>query len=278
MTSDLIPAFRDWMRAENFSPRTRDSYADLVARTDAELPYGIERALEAELVRWFGYDTDGAERIWSANTRRTYYDALSCFYQWATRPGKELLSYNPLAGIRRPKADHGLPRVPAEEHVRAILAGTSDPVRTLALIATYSGLRCIELARLDRRDITEQTLTVRKGKGNRGRAIKTHAEVWRAVRHLPDGLVVEHVGGRADERWISRTCWGAFRRAGAPTSMHRLRVRLATMLRAAGYDLDVVQEILGHASIETTRIHYARVPDGECRQAIDSLPVVDAAA
>lgn len=52
---------------------------------------------------------------------------------------------------------------------------------------------------------------------------------------------------------------------------HDLRHTSATWLRQGGAPLEVVQRVLGHASITTTQ-RYAHVDDGEVRNALASLP------
>lgn len=48
---------------------------------------------------------------------------------------------------------------------------------------------------------------------------------------------------------------------------HTLRHRFATRMRAADVQLDVIQELLGHASVDTTRI-YTAVPHRSARAAV----------
>lgn len=52
---------------------------------------------------------------------------------------------------------------------------------------------------------------------------------------------------------------------------HMLRRTFATTLRRRGSSLDVVASILGHASLDTTRRHYASHSDEQRKQAMDSF-------
>lgn len=281
---DLIEAHANWERAGGHSPRTVSDRRALLYRFDAELrdiqhsggdvACGIEGALPTELQAILG-DED-----WSASTRETYWYCLWSFYTWATAGPRPILSYNPMVEmLKPPPAPRGEPRPLTRPQVEKILTEAASPFRELATIAICSGYRCVELARLRREDCTPDELRVRRGKGNRKRAVPCHPAAWAIIEPLPAGLIAEHLGAHPDPRWISiRAAVHFTRDLGMPgVSMHRLRHTTATWMRAAGADQFLIRKVMGHSSAAYTQI-YTGVDDEECRQAVRALTLPIAAA
>jgi integrase len=178
-----------------------------------------------------------------------------------------------MATMKRPRARRGSPRPLSARELEIVLTRAVQPYRMCALIAYEAGLRCCEIAGLHKADVGEDDVYIRKAKGGGSATVPGRpAMLIEAIRDLPDGLLVEAVGGVADARWISIRSAVYFRRSlGLPgVSMHRLRHSYAKRLRDAGHDLFVVQRQLRHQSVQSTQI-YAGATDEECRQAVRGL-------
>ena len=167
--------------------------------------------------------------------------------------------------------DDGLPAGPPGDRV-----GDDDPpgasprdVRDDAVLELLygSGMRVAELCGLDvdDLDLARGVVTV-TGKGAKERLVLVHDTCVAAVRAWMDGprstmatsgspggaLFYNGRGNRLGTRDVRRIL---DRRSPVPTHPHALRHSFATHLLDGGADLRVVQELLGHASLQTTQVY-----------------------
>lgn len=225
------------------------------------------------------------DRNLAASSTRALLVSLRGFYRWLQREG--LAVADPTALVDRPKVPARLPR-PAPDREIARLVTTSDvQLRALFAVMACAGLRCIECSRLDWRDVDFGAGTVIvNGKGQKERLISLSTDVLAALAALrlasgsPNGAVFVGPSGRRLRNWrVSQKVNQAIHAAGYTTTAHQLRHRCATAaLRVPGADLMDVRELLGHASVATTEIYTACLPE---RTAATSralnLPRIDAA-
>ena len=130
-----------------------------------------------------------------------------------------------------------------------------------------SGLRVSELCRLDLADLDlgRRRVTV-TGKGDKQRMVPLSEAAVESVRGWlgsgraamagpetpPAAVFLNTRGRRATPRDVRRLL---DRRSAHPTHPHALRHTFATHLLDGGADLRVVQELLGHASLQTTQVY-----------------------
>lgn len=266
--TDLIADYLEWLRQRGQSTRTIDARRDILTRAHTDLPHGLPAATADELAAWLYRDS------WSAGTRETYHGAIRSWYVWACQPDDPRLDFDPSALLPRPARPRRLPRPVTDDQLRRILTEAADPYRLWSLLAAYAGLRCIEIAGLDRTDITRRAITIRRGKGGRPGVVPTHPAIWTAVAPLPPGpLAVTDRGDRASAQWVSiRTALHFRRQLGMPgVALHRLRHWCGTEVYRRTRDIRVTQELLRHASPATTA-GYTLVDDEERVAAIHALP------
>jgi integrase/recombinase XerC len=214
--------------------------------------------------------------------------ALRAFYAFLHRT--DVLPSNPAKLVRAPRRDRDLPGYLTREQAdslfdkempRACTSGSTIAVRQWALVELiYScGLRLAEVQRLDVGDVDLNDLKKRSvrvlGKGDKERIVPLGTQAaealsaYMAIRSElatrggepragdADALFLSVRGHRLSRRQIQRTVTEALRlvAGGERLSTHSLRHTFATHLLDGGADLVSVKEMLGHASLSTTRVY-----------------------
>jgi integrase len=196
---------------------------------------------------------------WGAETRRSYRAAIRSFYSWGVAANR--LERSPAVYLPPVQPPVALPRPTPEPVLRLAVLRATERVRLMILISGESGLRRAELARLHTDDIAGDTLRVH-GKGGRERYVPISETVQQLLDLVERGWVFPgqidgHLSPAHVGKLLSRTL-------GAGWTGHTLRHRCASVAYAAQRDLRAVQQLLGHARIETT-VRYTAVPDGALR-------------
>ena len=190
-----------------------------------------------------------------------------------------MLHANPAADLELPrKPARILPRSLAPDEVRALLElpDTSDPlgIRDRAILETFygTGIRRSELARINVDDIDRSRglLFVRQGKGAKDRVVPLgeHARRWisryiEETRPLLDAgvagraLFISGYGQRLSSGYVGNWVRRLMVQAGVsyPGSCHLIRHACATHMLENGADIRYIQQLLGHARLDTTQIY-----------------------
>lgn len=187
---------------------------------------------------------------WSPNTRRSAGAAIRSFLRWAHREGHDgLPSADVVILARAPK---GLPRPAAAEAIRAALAAAEPRVQLMIRLAAGCGLRRAEVAAVHTRDWRPGVLVV-TGKGGKTREVPVPATLDEQLAAAPVGYLFP---GSCDGH-LSADRVGRLVAAALPGNLtaHTLRHRFATTVYEREHDLLALADMLGHESIETTRIY-----------------------
>lgn len=209
-------------------------------------------------------------------TRYHYVSAIHCFYVWAIKRGG-MATEDPTDDIDRPKLRRSLPRPIADSDLEDALASSVSHYRVWFTCAAYAGMRCAEIAGLQREDVLVDVNRVRVlGKGARERVIPMHPLVREALTSWPTQRGSTHLfirpnGGPWPAQQLSRNANLYLHDLGIEATMHQLRHWFGTRaLRASGGNLRVVQELMGHANPSTTAI-YTAFADEEAEVAVADL-------
>ncbi len=286
---ELLEAYSRYLTAErNLSPYTLRNY-----RSDLQ---DFARYLEAEE----GADLLAVDRQmlrrYLARLREAGVAAASIgrkvstvrsFYRYLVREGH--LPADPLAAVRGPKREFRLPTVLTKEHLTALIeaadADTPQGLRDRAILElTYAaGVRLSEAVGMDVAsvDLGERTARV-WGKGRKERVVLMGEPAAEALRRYltqarpklarggETALFVNRDGGRLSGRSVQLIVRRHALRAGLDQRVfpHLLRHSFATHMLDGGAELRVVQELLGHASANTTQI-YTHVTEERQRHVYD---------
>lgn len=261
-----VPAIEDFAAAlrAGGAPKTtvatRLSHVRRVARVFGGSPWDV--APDA-LVQWAG------RQDWAAETRRSYRASLRAFWSWAVV--SQRTSCNAAAALPTVKPSPPRPRPAPEIVYREALARADTRAHLILRLAAEAGLRRAEVAQCHRRDVVDDLAghsLVVHGKGGRQRVVPLSAALAAELRGFcPRGYVFPgNDGGHLSPRWVGKLVTQLL--PGAHT-MHALRHRFATRAYAVDRDVFAVQELLGHASADTTR-RYVALPGDSLRRTVEA--------
>ncbi len=261
-----------WMTLHGMSARTIEARQHWLYRLHDRLPHGLLYASSDELIAAM---TEMANaKNWGRQSKATYGRHTRGFYRWAIQVGR-LAPPDPSEALPRPSVPARPPRPVTDEQLTVVLARARTPYRIWVLLAAFAGLRCVEIARLSREDMTETGITIRAGKGDKPAWIPMHPLIWDAVRDLPPGPIAYRAdnGQPATERYISYT-WSGYARYhfGEAMGLHRFRHWFGTNALKGCGNVRTVQTLLRHASIASTAV-YTQVSDMELVKAVENLTI-----
>ena len=258
-----------------------ERFAEWAGRGGASGPSDVDRIT---LRRYLAFL---ATRRYAKATISRTAASLRSYFGWCARRG--LVDSDPAARLSAPSPDSRLPRVLGHAELDRLL--TSPPpvpdadaddrvavtqegpaprdVRDDAVLELLygSGMRVAELCGLDVDDLDlDRGVVTVTGKGAKQRQVLVHDTCAAAVRSWLGGprsamatatspggaLFLNGRGNRLGSRDVRRIL---DRRSPVPTHPHALRHSFATHLLDGGADLRVVQELLGHASLQTTQVY-----------------------
>jgi integrase/recombinase XerC len=214
--------------------------------------------------------------------RRTLHNrvaGLRAFYLYLKR--MQLVSSNPLQGIRLPKLDKPLPKFLTESQMLDLL-GAPEKLQQAGQVSAFeairdrlimellygAGLRVSELCGLNFSAVDWQQGFVRVlGKGSKERICPIGEVALSCLQNFvqqgdrstayDQAILVTTQGRRIEPRAVQKLLKKYLLAAGLPADMtpHKIRHSYATHLLNGGADLRAVQELLGHANLSTTQIY-----------------------
>ena len=203
---------------------------------------------------------------------------VSSYYVWLQRNSDEPV-LNPVSRVKRPKVQNVLRRAVDDSILATLVDGISDVRdRAIVLLFVYSGLRLDELRQTDKTTIT---LTKKKqsdgsfqyfgsgevtGKGNKPRSFLVGPKAMQAVatyiaqQRMKDDLPAlflssrkTRLSSRAIQQIVNKWCT---RLNLSHIHVHQLRHCFATRSVNSGMSAAVLQQLMGHANLNTTQRYF----------------------
>ena len=223
---------------------------------------------------------DQVQQDLNPKTLKRRVATLKHFYQYYVDQG--LITINPFVLIRTPKVAKTLPTTIDEPQVQQVLNHPLEEasrlmMRDLALVELLygSGLRASEVVNLTIQDVNLPQRMLRiLGKGNKQRLVPITKPCQQSVSlylkdvrpmliqgleasQLTNHVFLNHHGTKLTVRGLEYILSQLAKRSGIALHIHphQLRHTFATQLLDNGADLRTIQELLGHATINTTQIY-----------------------
>jgi integrase/recombinase XerC len=222
-----------------------------------------------------------SRRSLSKRTIARKLSAVRSFYRFLHR--EEVVEANPARAVRSPRLDRRLPGWMTRGEVDRMFTGAENrasegghrALRDLAIVELFysTGIRLSELHGLDLADldlVADQAKV--RGKGRKERIVPLGRSAVTALRRYEprraeilglnqgadrQALFLSERGRRLSRRQLQNIVTRFMEAASddGRLSTHSLRHTFATHLLDNGADLLAVKELLGHASLSTTRIY-----------------------
>ena len=259
------------MHMHGFSPRTHESYLAAVSGLARFTRRSPDTLTQGDLQRYFEHLT--LERQLAPASVRLAYNGIRFLYlQVLEWPAVDL-------EVTLPKRPQRIPALLTRAEVAAILDACDKPrYRTMLTVCYGCGLRLSEVLALRVGDIDgeRKLLRIEQGKGAKDRLVPLSPTLlealcayWRLYRPR-EWLFSGRAGEALSPTALQKAYTRAKRQAGItkPGGIHALRHAYATHQLAAGLNVERLQRLMGHSSIQTTLryVHWlpsAREGEGE---------------
>lgn len=274
-----ISLWESWMRAQGLADNTIwiRRYHLIRLAADVGGDYAPGRVTTETLVLWLG------SHRWKNATMAAYTSTFRRFYAWAK--GQRLVKADPAAALPSVKVARGLPRpAPDAAWNQAIRFARTDRTLLVLDLLGRQGMRRAEVAVARWDWLIDNTIHV-TGKGGKTRPVPLHPDVaprWHAEherrRRGTTGtgygrkgdplayLLPGRDGGHVSPRTVGRIVESVVEGWGP----HSMRHRFATRALAGSGNLLAVQQLLGHASPDSTQI-YTLIVDQQLAAAVAAV-------
>ncbi len=282
--ASLMDEWFEWLRERAYSERTVEkhiwslrSFLGWAQERSLLRPEQIAKPILESYQRWLFQCRKPDGSPLGISTQRARLGSLQQFFAWLCRANR--LDANPAADLELPRKQHRrLPKALSRLELERVFAmpDTSDPlgIRDRAILELFyaTGIRRTELTMLDVGDVDAETdaLLIRSGKGGRDRVLPVGGRALHWIgRYLEEcrpllmmspaehALFITGYGERFSPQYVGNWVRRQLDAAGVEKagSCHLFRHSCATHMLENGADIRYIQQMLGHARLETTQIY-----------------------
>lgn len=276
--NESLSGFETYLKACGFAVNTQQNYSRTMRKFCGYLECGngpteISEIRKSHVIEFLANCEENGEK---SNTVAVRALTLIKFFRRLKEEGE--IAADPTERIPIPKETQRVPRYVSPAQIEALLdqPDTTTPwgLRDRALLEVIysSGLRISEALDLELQDIDTENgfIYVRHGKGGKSRAVPMGAtaaqwlsryiqEGWRKLLSCSCSEIVfiSRNGQRLCRQAAGKAIAAYVKSAGLPEwiAAHYLRHAAATHMLQGGAGLAYIQEMLGHARPESTRIY-----------------------
>jgi site-specific recombinase XerD len=275
--SEWLKSYRNYLRMRNYSPRTLDSYEQVIRHFGSYI--WLRRNTDVTKLVFYWKDFEKARldtsvevtpvlvndflsfvssmQTYKPKTFHRIISTLSSFYRFLY--SQEVVTANPLTGIDRPRIKQQEVKYLKHNQVLRLIDSIED-IRDKLIVRTIyaTGVRVSELCSINIEDIDFDEHTIRiRGKGDKIRTVFIDEETLNDLtKFIGNRIVGPLFVGQQGKHISSRAIQHIFKHyAPQGITPHKIRHSYASELYRRSKNLRVVQENLGHTSIKTTEIY-----------------------
>ena len=264
--------------ARKYSPRTVKSYQEDIDKFCEFIYHEGVMIDDVDVICIRNFLTEELNQGISKRSCKRRLSSLKHFYKYMVNVG--YIEDNPFVFISAPKVETKYPHALYKDQIAELFKRNAERTDELALrdqailyLLYYSGIRADELVKLDVQSIALKDRVVRVlGKGNKERIIPFTADCQKVLKAYIDkerivllrkskdmspALFLNAQGERLTTRGLEYILDAIEEKIGLYVGLHPhiLRHSFATHLLENGADLRVIQELLGHESINATQVY-----------------------
>ena len=282
----LLAEYLAWLKVRNYSEATGRNRAHYVGdfikwahERGLSRPSEVTKPVLESYQRWLFHYRKADGKPLSVPSQLQRLLPVRAWFKWLCRQNH--LQANPAADLDLPRAEKRLPKhiLNATEAERVLAVpdlASGDPLalrdRSLLEVLYSTGMRRMDAINLKLHDLDAErgTVMVRQGKGRKDRMIPMGARAFAWVARYVEEARGKLLAG-PDDGTVFLTSLGTPLEPGRLTqlvrdvidaaevgkrgSCHLFRHTCATLMLENGADVRFIQQLLGHAKLETTQIY-----------------------